>query len=107
MKMLLKIQYGPLSTKYFTDFVAIDYTSHLDDDASIVVARGDLGDNIFLNEKFLEKENGCCKHEDTKNAWYVNRIMLTQKKGEDPIMILYTGDAYLMNQDGKTVDMLR
>ena len=110
--MFLKIQYGPTSSKYYTNFSSLDYVSHLDENAPIIVAENHVGDDILLNDEFLDDEKGCAKHEDRKNAWYVNSIVLRfQSKNKEiiyePVIIRYTGNAYLCNSDGKTVDIIR
>jgi len=110
--MFLKIQYGPTSSAYYTDFTKINFTSHLDSYACVVVNEEKLGDDILVHGDFLGEERGCSKHEKKKNAWYLNRVTLTFRQHKDMVDphtrdILYSGHAYLCNSDGKTVDILR
>lgn len=114
-KYFLKVQYGPVSCKYYMGFDSLSYVSHLSDEALTITKQDDSGLNVLLNDEYLEEEKGCSKHDSRKNLWYVNSVTLSYPgivDGKslvsiDPIVVRYTGTAYLCNSEGKTVDILR
>lgn len=110
--MFLKVQYAPTASKYYYDFDSVKFTSYLDEVAPIVNVEESIDTpNSLLSEEYLDEEKGCGKHEDRKDCFYVNQIDISYKPAKDftreDKTILFTGQAYLVNNEGKTVDILR
>lgn len=120
--MLLKICYKPNGFYYVKDIASIDFDNctntdwlydkdtnlcySVAEDGSISLIENAIG---LTSSEYLEKEFGACKHDTSDNLYYVNSISFTLSTDEsnDGNYVLFTGIAYLCDDSGKTIDVLK
>lgn len=112
--MLLKICYAPGCSKYITDVKTIDFVSDSADNAELLpnsilseannIPPADTNKKVFFCNEYLSRGIGgsFAGKNDTTDGVYLSKVTVNNEH-----TIYFTGQAYLCDESGKTVDALR
>ncbi len=114
--MLLKICYKPNGFYYVKDVASVDFDSHVTTDINVDLNTKTLyykdaplsGGKLLLHDDFVKENRGVCQHEED-GKMYINNISFYVTHTGIPTeeFIAFSGFAYLCDDSGKTIDVLK
>ena len=110
--MRIKFCFKPGGFIMLDDVKEVGFTSHTASEAVYNTVSQSMNEKfadclMYIHPDYLSSENGCTPKGESDNEFWVNECFVLRNNGDDSKGYCFTGTAYLLDENNKTIDVMR